>query len=667
MRQFLAFALTLFLIPLTAFAQSEIRDTLEFDRAGASGVEDLLTGRASSLYVGKAESGLNALRSVLLRGGNTLHGSGAPLIVVDGAILSSVAGEQIEMFWQDAYKGKTAYTNLSEWDALNLYDIEHIEILKNTAATAIYGELGANGAILIQTKRAKQDFGIEVRSNFGADFPGLVSHNQVALSSRKQRTDYRLSAFFRSAAVSSVPERNLNGGASFSLNTLAGSRVELGLSARVGLGEQLSGNPAEASADFEDRSKNIRTIESAWFNMKILNGFYWRTRIGVDYQTRSRTLWYGPTTNFGGPLGNAAGISLASKLLMTANTSLEYSRYIASHHSIQVSVGGEVYFNEGKFNTLNGTNILVTQLKAQGFGYRESADESALFRNALFRGGIFAKASYAYRKMVGVDLVARVDRAAKYDDKWNVYPSATAWLDIKELALGQSKTVSKLRLEGGFGIAGLHRYVPYYMFPQYTEEAVPAIPKDRWAFLDGWQQVRSREYNVRVEAGFLDDRFKLSLGYYNRTTDDNLFLYDCGVLDTASNLWKYGARMIDVQYAGRLGNQGVELEFDGRLLDLGNFKWDLGFNGAWNKLSAQLPCPEWYGGLSTTFRFYGVTIDLLADGSCGRGYDALRLARATLGYDIPLQKVRWMRNLSVYLSGSDIVRKTLVLGIKADF
>lgn len=680
MKKFFFSAAAVVFSTAVAFAQSEIRDTLEFDRVGTAGIEDILTGRLSSVRIQDGDGGLNTLRDALVRGINTLHGSSAPLFIVDGAILSSTSEEQIDMFWQDTYKGKTTYTCLSELDALNLYDIESIEILKNTTAAAIYGELGANGAIVIKTKRAKQGLGVELRSNFGTDFPGFVSHNSVALSSRNQRTDYRLSAFLRSAAVSSVPESNLSGGAAFSFNTLAGSNAELGLSARVGLGQQLSGNPAEAASDFEDKSKNIRTIESAWFNLKILNGFYWRTRFSADYQTRSRTVWYGADTQFGASVGNAAGISLASKFLATASTSLDYNRYIASDHYVGVSAGGEIYYTDSKFNTLNGTNILVSQLKAKGFGYRGSADESALFRHSLVRYGVFAQASYDYKRITGIELSVRVDHAGKYEKKWNFYPSASAYLDIRELAFGDSKAVSALRLQGGYGEAGLNRYVPYYMFSRYTEETVPEYPRDTWAFVDGWQDLRSREYNVSLNAGFIDGRISVSLGYYRRKTDDSLFLYNSGVLDVDSNLWKYGPRVTDARYDGRIVNHGVEFDFNGRLLDRENFKWDMGLNLAWNSISPKLPCPEMYGGISTTFRVYGATLDLLADGALGGGSDCLRLSRVSVGYDVPMSRVRWIGCLVPYISAGNLatspafekrllypLRRTLMFGVKVDF
>lgn len=661
------FALAALSFSCVAFAQSEVRDSLEYDRAGAFAVEDLLTGHISGVRTLNTGEGLNVLRNVIVRGTNMTHGSGGPLFIVDGAVLSSINDEQIDMFWQDSYKDKTVYNSLSELDALNLYDIESISVLKSASATALYGELGANGVIIISTKRPKQERSVELRSNFGSDFPGFVSQNSVALSSGNQRTKYRLSAFFRNAAVSSTPERNLNGGAAFSLNTLAGKNAEIGLSARVGIGEQLSGSPMENSSDFEDKSQNIRTIESAWFNMKILDGFYWRTRLSADFQTHTRTIWYGADTQFGGEVNNAAGISLASKLLATARTSFDFNRYFASNHFLNISVGGEVLYSDGKYNTINGTNILVTQLKAQGFGYRESEDESALFRNNIFRGNVFVKASYDYKKITGVDLLASVGHTRKYESNWNFYPSATVWLDIKKLALEDSMAVSALRLQGDFGITGLNRFVPYYMFPKYTQEDFPVHPKDMWAFIDGWQAVRSREYNVSVNAGFLGGRFNVLVGYYNRSTVDNLLLYNNGVLDESSNLWKYGERTEDAKFIDKIKSQGVELDFDGRVFNSKNFIWDIGLHFAWNRFSPQLSSPEIYGGLSSSFRFYGVTIDLLADGVYGGGFEYLRLARATCGYDIPIPKVKWIQNLSVHLSWYDSVRKSLVFGIKADF
>lgn len=663
-----------------AFAKSDIPDSLEMDRAGALTVEDLLAGRVSGVRIQEADGGLNTLRNTLIRGINTLHGSGSPLWIVDGAVLSSVQGEQNDMFWQEAFQGQASYMNLSELDVLNLYDIESIEVLKNTAATAIYGERGANGAIIIKTKKGKNGTNVEARSNFGTNSPGFVTNNSVALSTATQRTDYRLSAFLRSSATSTFPERNTTGGASFAMNTKAGTNMSLGLNAKVAIGKQLSGNEAERKADYEDNSSNFRTIESFWSDFKIIEGLNWKTNLSIDYQKRSRSIWYGADTRFGAEVGNAAGISLAVKMLANARTSLEYSRYISQDHHFKISAGGEVYYTSSKYNTLNGTNILVSQLKALGFGYRGSADESALYRNNLTQSGLFATASYDYRKVAGLELVARIDKTSKLENKWNFYPSVSAFLDIKELALGGSPNISSLRLHTGYGKAGLARYVPYHMFPQYTAEQVPAYPKDTWAFLDGWQNVSSKEFNLGLDAAFLSGRVNVSLCYYNRKTDDILYLYNRGVLDEASNLWKYGPGNVDAEYKGKIDSHGVELDLDAILLQAKHYKWTLGLNMTWNKMPDGLPCPKSFGGLSTAVKVHGFTVDVLADCASGNDLGYTRLSRVSCAYDIPISRIKWIRSLAVCMSAGNLftsdsykdrivypVRKSLVFGIKADF
>ncbi len=91
-----------------------------------------LSGIATGVQViqnsGQPGSDLN----VIIRGGNSLLGSNEPLYIVDGSPM--VAGLNI----------------------LNNNDIESIEILKDASATAIYGSRGANGIVLVTTKKGKE-------------------------------------------------------------------------------------------------------------------------------------------------------------------------------------------------------------------------------------------------------------------------------------------------------------------------------------------------------------------------------------------------------------------------------------------------------------------------------------------------------------------------------
>lgn len=99
----------------------------------ANSVEGLLQGRAAGLQVINSSQDPGAGATVRIRGGSSLRGSNAPLVVVDGFPLGD-AGDLKQ---------------------INPSDIVDMEILKDASASAIYGSRGANGVIMITTKRAK--------------------------------------------------------------------------------------------------------------------------------------------------------------------------------------------------------------------------------------------------------------------------------------------------------------------------------------------------------------------------------------------------------------------------------------------------------------------------------------------------------------------------------
>lgn len=99
----------------------------------ANSVEGLLQGRAAGLQVVNSSQGPGASSTVRIRGGSSLNGSNAPLVVVDGFPLGD-AGDLKQ---------------------INPADIVNLEVLKDASASAIYGSRGANGVIMVTTKHAK--------------------------------------------------------------------------------------------------------------------------------------------------------------------------------------------------------------------------------------------------------------------------------------------------------------------------------------------------------------------------------------------------------------------------------------------------------------------------------------------------------------------------------
>lgn len=94
-----------------------------------------LSGRAAGVQIRPSSGAPGPAMSVRIRGGNSLQGSNEPLYVIDGFPISGDTPNPTHV---------------------NTADIESIEILKDASATAIYGSRGANGVVLITTKRGKE-------------------------------------------------------------------------------------------------------------------------------------------------------------------------------------------------------------------------------------------------------------------------------------------------------------------------------------------------------------------------------------------------------------------------------------------------------------------------------------------------------------------------------
>ncbi|MCX2681901.1 SusC/RagA family TonB-linked outer membrane protein [Galbibacter sp. EGI 63066] len=87
--------------------------------------------------------------NIQIRGKNFINGSTEPLYIIDGVPFSSQSLGSYDV------SGQILAGNISPLNAINPGDIKSIEVLKDADATAIYGSRGANGVVLITTKKGK--------------------------------------------------------------------------------------------------------------------------------------------------------------------------------------------------------------------------------------------------------------------------------------------------------------------------------------------------------------------------------------------------------------------------------------------------------------------------------------------------------------------------------
>ncbi len=106
-------------------------DVTRMADTGAGRIEQVLQGRVAGLQVTRLPGGGYSLR---IRGTTSLIGDNEPLLVLDDQIIPPSAIS-------------------SMLASINPRDVQRVEVLKDAASTAFYGSRGANGVIIITTKR----------------------------------------------------------------------------------------------------------------------------------------------------------------------------------------------------------------------------------------------------------------------------------------------------------------------------------------------------------------------------------------------------------------------------------------------------------------------------------------------------------------------------------
>lgn len=125
--------------------------TIDADKASvavATNVTNLIEGRATGVQITQNSGEPGAGAHILIRGGTSISASNEPLYVIDGV---AVSGNQLEPGGFGI--GGDPPLPRNPLNMLNPADIQTITILKDAAATAIYGARAANGVVLIETKK----------------------------------------------------------------------------------------------------------------------------------------------------------------------------------------------------------------------------------------------------------------------------------------------------------------------------------------------------------------------------------------------------------------------------------------------------------------------------------------------------------------------------------
>lgn len=298
--------------------------TKDFNKGVISTPDQLLQGRISGVQVTPSSGEPGAGATIAIRGAGSIRSGDGPLYVVDGVPLDNSGGTSSGY---GVGAGMSSARNPLAF--LNPADIENISVLKDASSAAIYGSRGANGVILITTRKGRKGQGIQFSSN-------------TSVSSTAKRYDVLgRDAFLKAvAAVGANASPVADGGIDYGANTDWQKQIfrsPISQNYNLSLGGAAKDNSANyrASFGYDDQQGIVKNSGLKRFNARInASKSFLKERIKLDLQSTYSNVknQYAPITNNAGFNGSLVGAA------------------------IQLNPTAPIFDSQGRYFNLNGYN-----------------------------------------------------------------------------------------------------------------------------------------------------------------------------------------------------------------------------------------------------------------------------------------------------------------------
>lgn len=619
-----------------------------------SNVQSALVGKLAGVQItqtnGKVEGGIN----IRVRGQASISAGTQPLYVLDGMPLIN-------------QNESTNGAPLNPLLTLSPSEIESIDVLKDASSAAIYGSRGANGVVLITTKKGKAgktsfavnfsqgvseatnklkwlnaDQYIELftesrlnanRSNpqnpgnkfdqlaAGTDWrnrevntdwqdlafrTGFTTDADISASGGNDKTTYFLSAAyqknegilvandlqkfnFRNNISTKISDMFLVGmNLSFSRSSIHRNTNDNSFTTPLQAVAQAPISPARnadgtantatqyvnflAALDNQSNETIIRRVTGKFFGeLKLAKGLKFNSDVLYDLYSQTQDNWYGANYPFIATDGEvfAAAVNNESHTLSNYFT---YDKTFGEAHNLNVVAGHEftsfssryqdvtsIYFPSDNFQTIDGGAEIIN-----GSG---SETDYAF-------DSFFARASYSYNNKYLFKASIRRDGSSRFGEnkRYGIFPAVSAgWVISEEDFLKDNSVISNLKLRASYGETGNAEIGNFqsrslYSMAAYDTKAglLPTQPGNNDLT---WE--KSKQLDLGIDYGFLNNRITGEIDYYNKRTDGLLFNVPLPISSGASSI----ARNI-----GLVESKGFEFVVNGKIIDNTDFNWNTSFN-----------------------------------------------------------------------------------------
>lgn len=628
-----------------------------------------LQGRASGVFVSSPSGTPGAGITINIRGQTSLSASSEPLYVIDGVPIIS---EDLS----GLFSGGQATNSLAD---LNPNDIESIEILKDASATAIYGSRGANGVVMITTKRGQagqanigfsmytgfqnitnkidmmnsnefldlmndaarqdnRDLGTNYSDTFVSDLWGFdpaaddlqntrwydeifqtapISNYELTASGGTENTRYYTSfSYYDQEGVQlgtgferisgrvnldatvtdwldfgtnitvnrTIQNRTINDNSLYGvvINTLAGDPLmpvfeEDGSYADPFnyFGWWMLDNPVLIANEYSRFTNTVRGIGTVFGVANFTDNLSMRTSLSIDYTSLDDEA-YTPIISRESQNAQRNGFGnfgTTQDFTWIIENYLSYANTFAERHNVNGVVGTSFQASNRNFSSIN----------AQGFPSDQFTKLSvaAQVTSASTSGSSWGLASYFFRGNYTFDdrylftVTGRLDGSSRFGEnfRYGFFPSGSfAWRMTNESFMQNQEIFSELKPRISYGLIGnqegIGNFASRGLFGVSDYRATPTLVPTQLSN-DNLTWERTRQLDVGVDIGLLDDRVNISADYFVKTTDDLLLNRLVPGISGFSSV---------TDNIGKVENRGFEFDIRGAVLSGRDLTWSSSFN-----------------------------------------------------------------------------------------
>ncbi|MDO7847030.1 TonB-dependent receptor [Hymenobacter sp. M29] len=339
-------------------------------------------------------------------------------------------------------------------------------------------------------------------------------------------------------------------------------------------------NPVAAAKEPYIKSTNNRLIGSQYTEFELIKNLKYRATFGIDFTYGRDDRFYSTLTKAGlNPSGDAT-LATLQDLNYNHISAFNYSKTFGEDHTLSALLVGEFQRDRYSDVFVNVTGFPSNSIRELAAGATKVTSTSSTTGNALF--GALAKVDYSFKGRYLLSASVRRDESSRFgaDNRVGYFPAGSVgWRVLEESFLKDQTVVSELKLRGSYGETG-NQPTANFGSRGLISPGANYLERGGLAFTQlanpdlKWE--RTRQTDIGIDLGFLQNRFYISADVYMRKTDDLLLSQnlpsDTGFLSYSSNV-------------GAIQNKG--LEFALTTINFRNegtgFNWETNFNISFNR------------------------------------------------------------------------------------